>query len=135
MDYGKFRFDRDKKHQQAKKNQRRFHVKEIKFRLGTEEADYQTKLRNLTKFLKQGDKAKVTIRFRGREIVHQDRGKILLERVCQDLSEWSEIEQEVTAEGRQLIMVLAPRRNKHRRNSLAKNTKIEMENIELASEK
>ncbi|MGU9977404.1 MAG: translation initiation factor IF-3 [Candidatus Oxydemutatoraceae bacterium WSBS_2016_MAG_OTU14] len=125
MDYGKFRFDKEKKTQQARKNQKRFQVKEIKFRLGTEEADYQTKLRNLIKFLKQGDKTKITIRFRGREILHQDRGRVLLDRICQDLIEWGEIEQEAISEGRQLIMILAPNRGQNKKKIVQPQTQVE----------
>lgn len=125
MDYGKFRFDKEKKTQQARKNQKRFQVKEIKFRLGTEEADYQTKLRNLIKFLKQGDKTKITIRFRGREILHQDRGRVLLDRICQDLIEWGEIEQEAISEGRQLIMILAPNRGQNKKKIVQPETQVE----------
>ena len=121
MDYGKFRFVQGKKAQQARKKQKRIQVKEIKFRLGTEEADYQTKLRSLTKFLKDGDKTKITIRFRGREMLHQDRGEVLLGRIREDLSEVAEIEHRPKTEGKQMVMILAPKRNSSNKNSSNKN--------------
>lgn len=110
MDYGKFRFERKKKAQQAKRKQKQIQVKEVKFRPGTEEQDYQVKLRNLVRFLSDGDKAKVTVRFRGRELHHRERGERQLERVEQDLKDYGEVEQYPKMEGRQMIMVLAPRR-------------------------
>lgn len=110
MNYGKFRFELRKKVQQAKKKQKRTQVKEIKFRPVTEEMDYQTKLRSLTRFLADGDKAKVVLRFRGREMAHRDLGLGVLERVRDDLSEKAVVEQPPRAEGRQMVMVLAPRR-------------------------
>ena len=108
MDHGKFRYEHSKQKQQAKKKQKKTTVKEIKFRPGTEEADYQVKLRNLIKFLSAGDKTKVTLRFRGREMVHQDLGAKLLERVETDLQEYGKVEQYPKLEGRQMVMVLAP---------------------------
>jgi translation initiation factor IF-3 len=108
MDHGKFRYEHSKQKQQAKKKQKKTTVKEIKFRPGTEEADYQVKLRNLIKFLSAGDKTKVTLRFRGREMVHQDLGAKLLERVEADLQEYGKVEQYPKLEGRQMVMVLAP---------------------------
>lgn len=108
MDYGKYRFTRAKKAQQARKKQRRINVKEIKFRPGTDEADYQTKLKKIVQFLGDGDKAKITVRFRGRELAHQDRGVTMLERVENDLGELGVVEMEPKKEGRQLIMVMAP---------------------------
>jgi translation initiation factor IF-3 len=108
MDYGKYKFQQSKKAQEAKKKQKQIQVKEIKFRPGTDEGDYQVKLRNLTRFLKDGDKAKVTLRFRGREMAHQDLGLKLLRRVEEDLSELSTVEQRPKLEGRQMVMVLAP---------------------------
>ena len=91
-----------------KKKQRRVHVKEVKFRPGTEEGDYQVKLRNLIRFLTDGDKAKVSLRFRGRELAHQHLGQELVERIKEDLSEYGTVEQEPKMEGRQIVMVLAP---------------------------
>lgn len=108
MDHGKFRYENSKQKQQAKKKQKRTSVKEIKFRPGTEEADYQVKLRNLIRFLSDGDKTKVTLRFRGREMAHQDLGAKLLQRVEADLEEYGKVEQYPKLEGRQMVMVLAP---------------------------
>jgi len=112
MDYGKFRFEQSKKKNAARKKSKQIQVKEVKFRPNTEEGDYQVKLRNLQKFLDQGDKAKVTLRFRGREMAHRDIGARLLERVKEDLAEIATVEQFPKLEGRQMIMVLAPRKNK-----------------------
>jgi translation initiation factor IF-3 len=108
MDYGKFLFEANKKKSEAKKKQKQIQVKEIKFRPGTEEGDYQVKLRNLTRFLEKGDKTKVSLRFRGREMAHQDLGLKLLQRVAEDLKELSVVEQHPKKEGRQMTMVLAP---------------------------
>ena len=108
LDYGKKIFEAKKDKAAAKKKQRRMHVKEMKFRPGTEQGDYQVKLRNLTRFLSDGDKAKVTLRFRGREMAHQELGMELLKRVEQDLAEISTVEFYPRMEGRQLTMVLAP---------------------------
>ncbi len=108
MDHGKYRYEHSKQKQQAKKKQKKTTVKEIKFRPGTEEADYQVKLRNLIRFLNDGDKTKVTLRFRGREMVHQELGAKLLERVEADLQEYGKVEQYPKLEGRQMVMVLAP---------------------------
>jgi translation initiation factor IF-3 len=110
MDYGKFLFELSKKKHAAKKKQKVIHVKEIKFRPGTEEQDYQVKLRNLIKFLSSGDKAKVTLRFRGREMAHMELGQKLLERVEKDLDEYGTVEQFPKMEGRQMVMVLAPKK-------------------------
>lgn len=110
MDYGKFCFERKKKAQQARKKQKQIQVKEIKFRPGTEEGDYQVKLRNLVRFLTDGDKAKVTVRFRGRELRHRELGERQMERIEGDLKEYGEIEQHPKMEGRQMVMVVAPRR-------------------------
>jgi translation initiation factor IF-3 len=110
MDYGKFLFELSKKKHAAKKKQKIIHVKEIKFRPGTEEQDYQVKLRNLIKFLSSGDKAKVTLRFRGREMAHMELGQKLLQRVEKDLEEYGSVEQFPKMEGRQMIMVLAPKK-------------------------
>ena len=112
MDYGKFKFEQSKKAHAAKKKQKLIHVKEIKFRPGTEEGDYQTKLRKLKEFLTDGDKTKVTIRFRGREMMHQDLGLKLLNRVEEDLKEYGEVEQRPKLEGRQLVMVFTPLKKK-----------------------
>ena len=110
MDYGKFLFQQNKKRQAAKKNQQQVHLKEIKFRPGTEEGDYQTKLRNLRRFLRHGDKTKVTLWFRGREMRHQELGLKLLQRVEADLDELAKVEQFPKLEGRRLSMVLTPRK-------------------------
>ncbi len=110
MDYGKFRFEQSKKLQAARKKQKQIQVKEIKFRPGTGESDYQIKLRNLIRFLEDGDKAKVTVRFRGREMVHKELGMELLKRVEKDLEEYAVVEQHPKMEGRQMVMVLAPRK-------------------------
>lgn len=108
MDFGKFKYEQDKKRSKARKTQTQIQVKEIKFRPVTEEGDYQVKLRNLRKFLEHGDKAKVTIRFRGRELSHQELGIRILDRVKEDLSDISTVEFHPKREGRQLVMVLAP---------------------------
>lgn len=110
MDYGKFVFEQNKKAQSARRKQKQIQVKEVKFRPGTEEGDYQVKLRNLIKFLAQGDKAKITLRFRGREMVHQEIGAALLKRVQQDLEEYGSVEQQPLMEGRQMVMVIGPRK-------------------------
>lgn len=110
MDYGRFKFELNKKQHSAKKKQKQVQIKEIKFRPGTEEADYQVKLKNLIKFLETGDKTKVTLRFRGREMAHRDLGLKLLQRVEKDLEELGTVEQFPKLEGRQMVMVLAPRK-------------------------
>ncbi len=110
MDYGKFRFEQAKKAQTARKKQKQTQIKEIKFRPGTEEGDYQVKLRNLIRFLTDGDKAKVTLRFRGREMAHQELGKKLLDRVEADLADIAVVEQRPKMEGRQMVMVFAPKK-------------------------
>tara|TARA_B100000927_G_scaffold165753_1_gene133508 strand:+ start:1111 stop:1602 length:492 start_codon:yes stop_codon:yes gene_type:complete len=110
MDYGKFKFEQSKKAHSAKKKQRQIQVKEIKFRPNTEEADYQVKLKSLKKFLKAGDKAKVTMRFRGREIAHQVIGRDFLTRVQTDLDDYAVVEQMPSFEGRQMVMVMAPKK-------------------------
>ena len=112
MDYGKFRFEQSKKQQEARKKQKQIQIKEVKFRPGTDEGDYQVKLRNLIRFLSDGDKAKVTLRFRGREMVHQDIGMKLLTRIEADLQDYATVEQRPKLEGRQMIMVFAPVRKK-----------------------
>ena len=110
MDYGKFRFEEQKKRQASRKRQKQTQVKEIKFRPGTDIGDYNVKLRNLTKFLTEGDKVKVTLRFRGREMAHQELGRDLLKRVEGDLQELGSVEQFPRMEGRQMVMVLAPKK-------------------------
>jgi translation initiation factor IF-3 len=110
MDFGKFLFEQNKKAHSAKRKQKQIQVKEVKFRPGTGESDYQIKLRNLIRFLTEGDKAKVTLRFRGREMVHQDIGRKLLDRVVQDLAPHSVVEQNPLMEGRQMVMVFAPKK-------------------------
>ncbi len=108
MDFGKFVFEQKKQQQAAKKKQRTVQVKEVKFRPGTEEGDYQVKLRNLIRFLSDGDKAKVTMRFRGREHAHRELGLEMLRRVEADLAEYAQVEQQPQMEGRQMVMVLGP---------------------------
>ncbi|NQX88270.1 MAG: translation initiation factor IF-3 [Halioglobus sp.] len=110
MDYGKHVFEIKKQKAAQRKKQKRTQVKEMKFRPGTEEGDYQVKLRNLTRFLENGDKAKVTLRYRGREMAHQEIGMELLKRVEADLAELGSVEQYPKMEGRQLTMVIAPKR-------------------------
>jgi|TARA_B110000008_G_scaffold255758_1_gene272727 translation initiation factor IF-3 len=110
MDYGKYKFAQSKKAHSAKKKQKQTQVKEIKFRPNTEEADYQVKLKSLVKFLGGGDKAKITMRFRGREIAHQTIGRELLDRVQKDLDEHGIVEQMPLFEGRQMVMVIAPKK-------------------------
>jgi translation initiation factor IF-3 len=110
MNYGKFKFEQSKKAQQSRKKQRQIQVKEVKFRPSTEEGDYQVKVRNLTRFLNEGDKTKVTIRFRGRELMHQGRGAQLLERIETDLQGLGVVEQRPKLEGRQMVMVLSPKK-------------------------
>ncbi len=112
MDFGKFRFENSKKKQGAKKKQRRTQVKEIKFRPRTEIGDYKVKLSKLTRFLENGDKTKVTMRFRGREFAHQELGMELLKRVVADLEEIANVEQMPGMEGRQMVMVLGPKKTK-----------------------
>ncbi|KEA63142.1 Translation initiation factor 3 [Marinobacterium lacunae] len=110
MDYGKHQYEMKKKANEAKKKQSQMQVKEVKFRPGTEEGDYQVKLRNLIRFLEAGDKAKVTLRFRGREMAHQELGMQLLQRVEADLGELGTVEQQPKMEGRQMVMVIAPKK-------------------------
>jgi len=111
MDYGKFRFEQSKKAHQARRKQKQVHLKEVKFRPGTDEGDYQIKLRNLVRFLSNGDKAKITLRFRGREMAHQELGRRLLERIESDLKEFGDVEQFPRMEGRQMVMLVSPKRN------------------------
>ena len=110
MDYGKFKYRESKKQHEAKLKQKQIQVKEIKFRPGTDEGDYQIKLRNLIRFLTEGDKTKVTLRFRGREMSHQELGVALLKRVQADLLEHGVVEQFPKMEGRQMVMVLGPKK-------------------------
>ena len=110
MDYGKYKYREAKKRHEAKLKQKQIVVKEIKFRPGTDAGDYKIKLRNLTRFLEEGDKAKITLRYRGREMAHQELGVRLIERVKNDLEPYSVVEQYPKMEGRQLIMVLAPKK-------------------------
>lgn len=112
MDYGKFKFEEQKKLQAARKKQKQIQVKEIKFRPGTDIGDYNVKLRSLIKFLNEGDKVKVTLRFRGREMAHQELGRELLNRVEADLQELGVVEQYPKMEGRQMVMVLSPKKKK-----------------------
>ncbi len=112
MDYGKFKYQEQKRSHEAKLKQKQIQIKEVKFRPATDEGDYQIKLRNLKRFLEEGDKAKVSLRFRGREITHQEIGMRLLERVRDDLEAHAQVEQMPRLEGRQMIMVLAPRKKK-----------------------
>jgi len=113
MDYGKHLFDKKKQKSASKKKQKRTQVKEIKFRPGTEENDYQIKLKSITRFIQDGDKAKITMRFRGREMAHQDLGLELLKRIETDLSDQAIVEQEPQSEGRQLVMVMSPAKKKN----------------------
>lgn len=110
MDFGKFLFEQNKKAHAARRKQKQIQVKEVKFRPGTDEGDYQVKLRNLVRFLTAGDKAKITLRFRGREMAHQELGVQLLKRVQKDLEELGIVEQMPRLEGRQMVMVVAPRK-------------------------
>ncbi len=108
MDYGKFKYAEAKKAHEAKLKQKQIQVKEVKFRPGTDEGDYKIKLRNLVRFLQEGDKTKVTLRYRGREMAHQEFGIRLLERVKTDLESYGTVEQFPKMEGRQLVMIIAP---------------------------
>ncbi len=112
MDYGKFKYAESKRQHEAKMKQKQVHIKEVKFRPGTDEGDYKIKLRNITRFIEDGDKAKITLRFRGREITHQELGMALLKRVEEDTKEVAQVEQFPKMEGRQMVMVLAPAKKK-----------------------
>ncbi len=112
MDYGKFKYQEQKRQHDARLKQKVIQVKEVKFRPGTDEGDYMVKLRNLRRFLEEGDKAKITLRFRGREMAHQEFGVRLLERVRTDLDDIALVEQMPRLEGRQMIMVISPRKKK-----------------------
>ena len=111
MDYGKFRFEQAKKASLAKKKQKLIQVKEVKFRPGTEEADYQVKMRNVRRFLEEGDKVKVTLRFRGRELAHKELGAAMLKRIETELAEEIVVEQFPRMEGRQMVMMIAPKKH------------------------
>jgi translation initiation factor IF-3 len=111
MDYGKFKFEQSKKAQVAKKKQKNVQVKEIKFRPGTEVADYQVKLRNVRRFLEEGDKVKLTLRFRGREMAHKELGAAMLKRVETDLADEITVEQYPRMEGRQMVMMISPKKH------------------------
>jgi translation initiation factor IF-3 len=110
MDFGKFLFEQNKKAHAAKRKQKQIQVKEVKFRPGTDENDYQIKLRNIIRFLSEGDKAKVTLRYRGRELAHQEVGRRMLDRLVQDLATHAVIEQNPLMEGKQLVMMFAPKK-------------------------
>jgi len=110
MDFGKYLFEMNKKAHSAKRKQKQIQIKEVKFRPGTEEGDYQVKLRNLQRFLTEGDKAKITLRFRGREMVHQEIGRRLLDRLVADLAGLAVVEQNPLMEGRQMVMMIAPKK-------------------------
>jgi len=112
MDYGKFKYQEQKRQHEARAKQKIIQVKEVKCRPGTDEGDYQVKRRNLRRFLDEGDKAKITLRFRGREMAHQEFGVRLLERVRTDVEDLAQVEQMPRLEGRQMIMVIAPKRKK-----------------------
>ena len=111
MDYGKVKYAESKKQHEARLKQKQVQVKEVKFRPGTDDGDYNVKLRNLIRFLQEGDKAKVTLRFRGREITHQELGLALLKRVEADLQEYAVVEQFPKMEGRQMVMVIGPKKS------------------------
>ena len=110
MDFGKYLFEQNKKSQAAKRKQKQVHIKEIKFRPGTDEGDYKIKLRKLIDFLEDGDKTKITLRFRGREMAHRELGAQLLTRVRNDLEEFGVVEQMPQMEGRQMVMVISPKK-------------------------
>ena len=110
MDFGKFKYQEQKKAHEARSKQKQVQVKEVKLRPGTDENDYQIKLRNLKRFLDEGDKCKVTLRFRGREMAHQEIGMRQLERIKADLEELGQVEQMPKMEGRQMIMIIAPKK-------------------------
>jgi translation initiation factor IF-3 len=110
MDFGKFLFEQNKKSHAAKRKQKQIQIKEIKFRPGTDENDYQIKLRNIIRFLTEGDKAKVTLRFRGREMAHTEIGRKLLDRLVNDLRDYAQIEQNPLMEGRQMVMMFAAKK-------------------------
>ena len=108
--FGKFLFEQNKKKHAARKKQKQIQVKEVKFRPGTDDGDYEVKLRNISRFLENGDKVKVTLRFRGREMAHQELGSKMLDRIEADMQQSSDVEQKAKLEGRQMVMILAPKR-------------------------
>ncbi len=108
MDYGKFKYETQKKEAEARKKQKVIEVKEVKFRPGTDTHDYDVKMRNVLKFLEKGDKVKVTLRFRGREMAHQDLGRQLLERIAGDITEVGKVDNMPKMEGRQMVMMISP---------------------------
>lgn len=108
MDFGKYLYEESKRKQAAKKKQKQIHIKEVKFRPGTDVGDYEVKLRNIKRFLDNGDKAKITLRFRGREMAHQEIGLQLLKRVEADIKEYGTVEQAPRLEGRQMVMIINP---------------------------
>ncbi|MHA6908564.1 translation initiation factor IF-3 [Ralstonia pseudosolanacearum] len=112
MDYGKFKYQEQKKAHEAKLKQKVIQVKEVKFRPGTDDGDYEVKLRNLKRFLDEGDRTKITLRFRGREMAHQEIGARMLDRLKTDLEEFGQVEQMPKMEGRQMVMMLAPKKRK-----------------------
>jgi len=128
MDYGKYLYQESKKKHDAKQKQRQVQVKEIKLRPNTDEGDYSIKLRNLVHFLNDGDKVKVTLRFRGREMAHQEFGVRLLERVKEDLEEHAVVEQFPKLEGRQMVMVLAPRKKEIKVSKSSKQVRVDTKN-------
>lgn len=125
MDFGKYRYEQSKKRDEARKKQKQVQIKEIKFRPGTDEGDYQIKMRNIRRFLADGDKVKVTLRFRGREMAHQHLGAQLLQRVEEDLIEEAQVEQRPKMEGRQMVMMLATKKATTKGNKTEKIEKTE----------
>ena len=127
MDYGKFRYQEQKRQHEAKAKQKVVQVKEVKFRPGTDEGDYQVKLRNLKRFIEDGDKAKVTLRFRGREMAHQELGMKVLERIRDDLGDTVTVEAMPKLEGRQMVMMIAPSKKKAASNKAAVSAEKKVE--------
>lgn len=125
MDFGKYRYEQSKKRDEARKKQKQVQIKEIKFRPGTDEGDYQIKMRNIRRFLADGDKVKVTLRFRGREMAHQHLGAQLLQRVEEDLIEEAQVEQRPKMEGRQMVMMIAQKKTTAKGNKTEKVEKTE----------
>ena len=125
MDFGKYRYEQSKKRDEARKKQKQVQIKEIKFRPGTDEGDYQIKMRNIRRFLADGDKVKVTLRFRGREMAHQHLGAQLLQRVEEDLIEEAQVEQRPKMEGRQMVMMIAQKKTTVKGNKTEKVEKTE----------
>ena len=123
MDFGKYRYEQSKKRDEARKKQKQVQIKEIKFRPGTDEGDYQIKMRNIRRFLADGDKVKVTLRFRGREMAHQNLGAKLLQRVEEDLTEEAQVEQRPKMEGRQMVMMIAQKKTTTKGNKAEKTEK------------